>query len=150
MHIKNYTSGVAASVTVARIETILASAGATNISKDYKDGRLVGVYFVAPDPVTQAWHEFRVPVDVEAIFKILSKRRARPTASTNKTDMAQAERTAWKLMQDWIEVQFSLIQMKQAAMLQVFLPYLWNGQQTMFESLKAGGFKALPGPAEDV
>ena len=144
MNIKNYTSSTPASVTVARIEELLASAGATNISKDYKAGRLVGISFVAPDPSTRDWHEFRVPVNVEAIFKLFTSHRKKRTGSTDETDLSQAERTAWKLMQEWIQIQFSLIQMRQAELLQVFMPYLWNGSRTMFEAMKATGFKALP------
>lgn len=33
--------------------------------------------------------------------------------------------------------------MKQAEFIEVFLPYVWDGKQTYFESMKIGGFKAL-------
>ena len=56
----------------------------------------------------------------------------------------QASRTAWKLMQDWIEIQVSLIEMRQVEFLQVFLPYVWDGQQTYYSYLKEGNFKLLP------
>jgi hypothetical protein len=36
----------------------------------------------------------------------------------------QAARTAWKIIQDWIEVQMSMIELKQADTLQVFLSYV--------------------------
>ncbi len=55
----------------------------------------------------------------------------------------QGERTAWKLMQDWIEVQISMIQLKQADTLQVFLPYVWDGTQTYYDALKTNDFKAM-------
>ena len=40
----------------------------------------------------------------------------------------------------------SLIQMKQAEWMQVFLPYVWDGRQTFYDRLKGEGFKGLPDP----
>ena len=69
--------------------------------------------------------------------------------TTKATIYEQAARTAWKLVQDWIEVQVSMIVMKQAEFLEVFLPYVWDGRQTYFESVKSGAFKALPEKTEN-
>ena len=56
----------------------------------------------------------------------------------------QAQRTAWKLMQDWIEVQMSLILMKQADVREVFLSYIMvNSKQTVFEVFQESGMKLL-------
>ena len=55
----------------------------------------------------------------------------------------QAERTAWKIVQDWVEVQMSMIQMRQAEMLQVFMPYLWDGKETFYSRVKGDGFRML-------
>lgn len=63
---------------------------------------------------------------------------------TKQRIQEQAERTAWKLVQDWIEVQVSMIVMKQAESLEVFMPYIWDGRQTYFEYSRAQQFKALP------
>ena len=61
-----------------------------------------------------------------------------------KADFAeQAERTAWKLVQDWVEVQMSMVQLKQADVREVFLAYIWNGRQTFFQNLEQTGFRAL-------
>jgi hypothetical protein len=57
--------------------------------------------------------------------------------------LEQAERTAWKIQQDWVQVQMSLIKLKQADMLQVFMAYVWDGEQTFYERLKGRGFKQL-------
>lgn len=47
-------------------------------------------------------------------------------------------------LKDWVEVQMSMIQMKQAETLQVFMPYLWNGRETLYQlSQNNGGFRAL-------
>jgi hypothetical protein len=41
--------------------------------------------------------------------------------------------------------QLSLIQMRQADFIQVFLPYVWDGKQTFYQALKASNYKALLG-----
>ena len=71
--------------------------------------------------------------------------RAQP--QTRKKIPAQAERTAWKIVLDWVEVQLSMIELAQVEFMEVFLPYLYNGvtQQTYFETLKKQGIaKLLP------
>ncbi len=53
-------------------------------------------------------------------------------------------------MQDWLEVQLSMIAMRQADFVQVFLPYVWDGQRTYYQALKDSGFRAmLPAPKEE-
>lgn len=147
MTIKNYTSGVNAETTIARLEYKLASVGASGIMKLYgPDRKVCAVLFHMPDG--QRTHTIRVPANVRACFDALWKmhcqQHSRPREETKARIMEQAHRTAWRLVQDWIEVQCSLIVMKQAEALEVFLPYVWDGKQTYFEAIKGGGFKALP------
>ena len=60
--------------------------------------------------------------------------------------MDPANRTAWKLVQDWVDVQISLIVMRQAEWLQVFMSYLYDAQrgQTFYDLAKGNSFKMLP------
>ncbi len=140
--IKNYTSSVKAEDTIARIELILSKNGATGISKDYEDGKVTALTFLIP--VENRSVSIRLPANPDAVFRHMyaSKKQHRP--GTEQRVKEQAHRTAWKLMQDWVEVQLSLIQMKQAELMQVFLPYAWDGKQTFYASLKLGQFKSLP------
>lgn len=145
---KNYTSEVPVNVTVGRIEAKLAAAGIQNIMKDYVTGEVAGLYFSLPDPrLAGAVIPVRLPADVAAVFKVLragyDEKRKWPREREIRL-MAQARRTAWKLMQDWVEVQLSLIELGQAEQLQVFLPYVWLGTQTYYAKIKGGGFRALP------
>jgi len=57
----------------------------------------------------------------------------------------QAERTAWKIVADWVDAQMAMIELSQVELMEVFLPYLFNRQtrQTYFESIKARGFQNL-------
>jgi hypothetical protein len=147
MNIKNYTSGVASETSIARIESKLAAVGASGIMKLYgPDKRVSAIIFQMPNGSRN--HAIRVPANVENCYQALWKdyclRVSRPRDDTKSTIRDQAERTAWKLVQDWIDVQVSMIVMKQADALEVFLPYVWDGRQTYFESMKGGGFKQLP------
>ena len=141
--IKNYTSGVPVDKTISRIETLLVESGASNITKDYKDNKLDAVCFMVVMPNTGERVAVRLPAKVDAVYETLRAEVKRPREGTLEKLKDQAGRTAWKLMQDWISVQLSLIQMNQVEFLQVFLPYVWTGKTTFYELLKGQGFKAL-------
>ncbi len=144
MPLKNYTSSVPVDKTIARIERLLIDFGATGIHKDTAGGAVKALAFaLLPEQTGGKEFAIRVPVNAEAVEKILREEVRRPRSGTLDKLHEQALRTAWKLMQDWIEVQLSLVRMGQAEALQVFLPYLYRGGQTFFESIKGGGYKAL-------
>ena len=113
--LKNYTSDVPVSRTISRIEEIIAR------TKAYDNGRLValcfGIYLPNGKLVT-----IRLPANTDAVYEALMKKIHKPQTGTAARIREQAERTAWKLMQDWIEVQLSLVEMQQAELAQVFLP----------------------------
>jgi hypothetical protein len=141
--IKNFTSTVPIDRTVSRIEAFLVKAGAQNIFKDYENGSIKGLCFSIYHPGEKRLIAVRLPANVPAVERSLLAKMKRPQAETRRRLQEQAERTAWKLMQDWIEVQVSLIEMEQAEFLQVFLPYVWDGKRTFYAALKEGGFKLL-------
>lgn len=146
MNIKNYTSGISVETTVSRIEAKLAAAGASGIMKLYDPkGKITSLVFKL-EVGGQSW-SVKVPANVHGCFEAMWKQHClstrRPRESTKASIYDQASRTAWKLVQDWIDVQVSMISMKQAEFLEVFMPYVWDGKQTYFESVRSGGFKAL-------
>lgn len=150
---KNYTSGVPIDRTISRIESVLAKAGAHGIMKDYKDGIVVALCFIVRLPsvggVSGKPVSVRLPISVDAVEEVLKKDIKRPRRGTLSKLRQQSERTAWKLMQDWVEVQVSLIQMRQADFMQVFLPYVWDGHETFYGKLKGRGFLELPEAREE-
>lgn len=147
MQIKNYTSSVCAETTIGQIESKLAACGASGIMKLYNPaGRVSSLVFKTE--LGGRSYTVRVPANVskcyEALWKEHCKRVRRPKDSTKGAIMAQAERTAWRIVQEWIEIQLSMIAMEQAQFLEVFMPYIFDGKQTYFEHHQANQFKALP------
>ena len=143
MDLKNYTSGVPVSKTISRIEEILAKSGAAGIMKKYKDGVLEAISFSIELPVEKRQVAVQLPANVDAVYTTMRNSIKRPRRDTLNKLKEQSERTAWKLMQDWVEVQISLIQIQKIDFMQVFLPYIWNGEQTFYHVLKEQKFKAL-------
>ncbi len=142
MPIKNYTSGIPVEKTILRIEMALITGGAVGIMKDYSEGKVDNISFSIPSPEKRLI-AIRLPANVEAVYQVLKSAMKRPRAETVKRLRDQAERTAWKLVQDWVEVQMAMIKMQQAEFMQVFLPYVWDGRRTFYASLKDNHFKLL-------
>lgn len=148
--VRNYTSTVPPERSRERIEEMLVEAGAQFIGKMVSNGKVTGVTF----QLMQGGHPlmFRVPCRVEAVKKLLTPPSLRTWNSGYKTRMAaieaQAERTAWRLMHDWVAVQLALIRLGQVEVLEVFLPYAYDSlrNKTFFEDMRDSGFKLLPAP----
>lgn len=143
MKLKNRTSSVSVDKTISRIEQILAQAGANNIIKEYKDGVLDAFCFGIKLPPENRQILIRLPAHVDAVYDCLKGRLKKPRSGTLDNLKKQSERTAWKIIQDWVEVQMSLIQMQKVDFLQIFLPFVFNGKTTFYESLKMQNFKLL-------
>lgn len=142
--IKNRTSTVPPERTAGRIEEMLAKAGATDIRKRYDAGELRGLDFVIPTEFGTL--SFRMPVDTDAAYRVLYNQRRRVASMKALRD--QAKRTAWKLAQEWLEIQLALVAMRQAELVQVLLPYaVTRDDRPMFEAFKEQRFAALLPPA---
>jgi len=153
MALKNYTSTVSVSRSISYIEEQLTKHGARQILKLYDEaGKVSGICFMMQLGGREV--PYKLPArlaECEKILRANMSRRARP--ETFKKLAEQAERTTWKIISDWIEAQMALIELSQVEMIEVFLPYLYDHQkqQTLFESMKAKGFKGLlPAAAEKV
>ncbi len=145
MPLKNYTSSVPASRSISYIEGKLAQNGARKILKLYDEsGRVTGMCFEIPIDGTDI--QFKLPSNVSKCEKVLLAElssRARP--ETRRKVPQQAERTAWKILSDWVEAQMAMIELAQVEVMQVFLPYVHNSltDRTFFDAIKERGYKAL-------
>ena len=144
-NIKNYTSTIPASRSMAKIEELLVEVGAKNINKEYVDQRVTAFYFLVD--VNDKSQLFKLPVKTEAVEKILIAQYKKPTKESYKNAKAQSERTAWKIICDWVEIQCTMIKLEQAELAQVFLPYCYNhkSNKTLWEEVKGDDFKMLGG-----
>jgi len=145
--LKNYTSSVPAARSIAWIERKLADHKASQILKDYDpEARVASIAFIVPINGTK--FPFKLPARVYECEKVLMGHIRRPRQDTVKRVKKQAERTAWKIVADWIDAQLALIELSQVEFMEVFLPYLYDPakKQTLFEMVRKNGFqKLLPG-----
>jgi len=159
MFLKNYTSDVPVSESIRRIEQVLLRCGVKNISKEYGlNQKIVAITFSVETEEGRRW-AIRLPADeqkaIDALFldyaeganlspdgQKISDWRSRKKLS-RKDFIAQGERTAWRIIKDWVEVQMSMIQLKQADVMEVFLPYAWDGKRTYYGALKESGYAGL-------
>ncbi len=155
--VKNYTTGVPVSVTQGRIEWLMVGSGVSRIEKEYDTkGGCTGIKFaveIVPgcpifvslpvrerECLTILWKDY-VGTDKTDGIRVLYNARKKLTVSNFRD---QASRVAWRLMQDWLDVQFSMIKLGQAEFAQVFLPYIVTSNgRAFFEEVKAAGFKGL-------
>ncbi len=149
MNLKNYTSTVPASTSMARIQRSLVEAGATDISMRFDPETKICTAITFRMVLTgQVPMFFQLPAKIDPCFKVLYAEVKRPQPDTKKRIREQAERTAWKIVSDWVDIQLSMILLEQAEPLQLFLPYVYNPEKevTFYEQLKQSNFKPLIGP----
>jgi len=147
MNIKNYTSSIEASRSMARIEELLVEVGATNVNKQYADKVCTGITFLLFDQQLQQTLAFHLKAQVGECFTILWKDVKRPQANTKIILHQQANKTAWKILSDWTEIQCSMILLGQAKPLQMFLPFVYDmkSNETFFDKVSSGKMKLLTG-----
>lgn len=143
--LKNYTSTVPASRSMAKIEQLLVEIGAKNINKEFVGNKVSAFYFLVD--VNNQSMLFKLPVKTDAIEKVFKSEVKRPQEGTYEKIEAQAERTAWKIVSDWVEIQCTMIKLEQAELAQVFLPYSYNQKEdkTLWEKVQENDMKLLGG-----
>ena len=148
--IKNYTSEVSMTRSVQKIESCLVRGGAQDILKSYEDGLLTGIAFILQ--VDGISIPFRLPARVDNVKKFLMEEVKRPQSGTEARIEQQAERTAWKILSDWVEIQLSLVTLGQAKFMEVFLPYVYDHakKRTYFDVVEKRGIQSLLTYVEEV
>ena len=144
--LKNYTSQVPVGRSVMRIEQKLVEIGASHIAKSYEDSRLSGIMFQVNE--NDRPMSFKLPANVALVREMMLAEIRKPRPGTTDRIKDQAERTAWKLLLDWVEVQASMILIGRRQVTEVFLPYLYDFKkdQTLFQKLVETKFKMLMPP----
>lgn len=134
MGILNYSSTVQSVKTAGEVVAILAKHGASSVITTYADGVPTGVGFqIATD---HGPRDYQLPVNVdgvEAAIKTQIRKRQIPPRYAGR---AQAERTAWRIVKDWIEAQLAVIEAGQAKLDEVMLPYMLMGGSSVIAAYR--------------
>ena len=129
MPIKNYTSEVDSFKSLGEIQGALARGGANKILVDYEGGKPTGVTFMLQ--TERGAQGFSLPANVDGVVEVFRKQKVR-------ADRDQAERTAWRNIRDWVLAQMAFIECGAVKMDEVFLPYLSDGQKTLYQLYQSG------------
>jgi hypothetical protein len=145
MPILNYTTSIKSEKTASEIQRKLVDAGACAVTSEYNDDGILSVItfsFKDNDRLVN----FRLPINVEGVYKSLSDSRAPRRLKTYE----QASRVAWRIVKDWIEAQVAMIEASQADIIEIFLPYVQDGTgQTLYQAIKKDDFKLLTNERSD-
>ena len=143
----NYTTKIPAEQTSAEIMSILVKKGATEILTHYGPGGMATGLKWRMETATGTLG-FSLPINTDAVFEILTRDRVMKTNPAAR--MQQANRTAWRIIKEWILAQMALIETEMVTVEEVFLPYMLTGKQTLYQALSNGDLKMLPGADLDM
>jgi hypothetical protein len=128
MALLNYTTKIDADKTAAEIARCLSMHGASAVLTEYDKER--GTVTAISFKITFNGQNigFRLPCDWKPVFAILTKNSKMKEYHSHykrwRTDQeAQAVRTAWRIVKDWVEAQMALVETQMVTTAEVFLPY---------------------------
>lgn len=137
--IKNYTTDVPTDRTISEIQKMLAENGATGIAFDYDDtGTIKAVYFRIKHGEQEL--AFRLPAKADKVYATLYTGKNLEWKFKQQR-MESATKIAWRVCKLWLEAQLTHVNLDQAKLEEVFLPYMVvNGNQTLFEQMEERQF----------
>lgn len=117
--------------------------GATAISKEYENGKITCINFAIIKDKNKI--PFKLPARIGAIRKLFLGKLNSPTQRQKENAEKQAERTAWKNLKEWVQLQHTMIILEQIEFMEAFMPYSMNmiSGKSLFETMKENGFKQL-------
>lgn len=136
MPLLNYTTSIAATKTVAEIQTLLAKAGAEQVIIRYDK---------SADPTALVFEllgeMYMLPCRVEAVQQKLMKDRSVPPKFKTRE---QAMRVAWRILKDWTEAQVAIIStgMVEAAWVTLRPPRILPAKQSARRLRRSGWARA--------
>jgi hypothetical protein len=137
--IKNYTTEIPVERTIAEIQAILAQNGARGIALEYDgNGRIQDIFFKIR--LQDKELPFRLPAKPEKVYAAIFA-GMQYEDRLRQERMRKAEAIAWRICKTWLEAQITLINLEQAKIEEVFLPYLiMPGNKTLFETMEQNHF----------
>lgn len=137
MPLANYTTKIEAAETIAEIQKMLASFGANSISLHYENGKASAIDFVLK--LDGYPLRFLLPQSTAAAHKVLSGQRVKAYHRT----VTHAESVSWRILRDWVRAQLAMVELKQAEIAQVFMPYAMVADQPVYKTFREQRMKQL-------
>ena len=129
--LKNYTTKVPANRSVQEIQEMLIKTGASGVLMEYEKGtgRIEGLSFQIEFDGKKMG--FKLPLQWRDAQKVLASEGNRRADDDDYT-----YRVAWRILRDWVDIQVTLIEIKQVQLQQVFLPYMvQRNNRTLYENI---------------
>ncbi len=160
MPLLNYTTELPASRSIAEITALLQDGGATALMFQYGvDREVTAITFQMP--TTFGVMPFTLPAKVPEVINTLNAQIRAETAKVNQrsnykrkiprnlfNNRAQAERIAWRITKDWLEAQLAMVEIGNAKLEQIMMPFVQIGNRSFYEVMVERGTLALPAPRE--
>jgi len=152
--IKNFSTEIPVSRTIAEIEKMLAKYGATHIMKEYDGEEPIKLMFAI---VTEHGKMgVRLPMNANKILEVFKKQVSDGLLPNKYWEgewaQKQAHRVGWRIIKDWLDAQITLLNIEMVKIEEIFLPYIYNEKldKTVYEMLDEGKFNLdlLQAPAD--
>ena len=137
--IKNYTTDIPVEKTIAEIQQLLVHNGARGIALEYDEqGNIKDIFFKIR--LHDKELPFRLPAKPEKVYAAVFA-DMQYQDKLRQERMKKAEAIAWRICKTWLEAQITLINLEQAKLEEVFLPYLvLPSNKTLFETMEQNQF----------
>ncbi len=139
MSLLNYTTKIDPDKTAQEIAKVLSMHGAKAVLTEYdeKEGTVTAISFRIR--VNDQDVAFRLPSDWRPVLSVM---KADSKMGNEFKNQAQAVRTAWRIVKDWVEAQMALVETQMVTTQQVFLPYalMLDGKTTLYDKVQEKGF----------
>lgn len=142
--IKNFSTEIPVSRTIAEIEKMLPKYGATHIMKEY-DGEtpMMLVFAIVTEHGNMS---VRLPVHPDKVLSVFKLQVSNGLLPRKYWDgdwaKEQAHRVAWRIIKDWLDAQLTLLNIQMVKIEEIFLPYIYNDKlhMTVYEMLEKNKF----------
>jgi hypothetical protein len=139
--INNYSTDIPVDRTISEIQQLLVQNGARGIALEYNESGTIKVTF-CKIILNNKELPFRLPAKAERVYQALwGEKQEWEHTRYGAGWRQQAEHIAWRICKTWLEAHITLINLGQAKMEEVFLPYfIMPGNKTLFETMEHNKF----------
>ena len=118
---------------------MLVKHGAKSIMKQFDDGMITSLSFLINTGVNDI--PIKLPIRVDDVLQVLIEQKKMHPKAGIKATKDQANRVAWRILKDWIEVQMALLDIGMVQFEEIFLSYIETaGGKTIYEKLEEKHF----------